>query len=309
MAKKKEKEVLRCGMVSVVGRPNVGKSTLVNKILGEKVAIVSRVPQTTRNQVRGIYNDERGQIVFIDTPGLHVSKDKLSKFMNKSAIETIKNVDCIIHLVDSRDVVGREEEDIVQRLSVLKAPIILGLNKIDFRGKHIPDYISLWEQVKGKQVSEMESFTMLPLSGKDGTNIEKLLDIIFEYLPQGPELYPRDTIADVPQRMAIADIVREKLFNIMKHEVPHALAVVVDEMKPVRKKTMHINVSVIVERETQKSIVIGKNGMNLKKVGSLARADLEELLASKVFLEIYVKAKKKWRDNNSLLMEMGYQSI
>lgn len=297
----------KSGMVSIVGRPNVGKSTLLNKLVGEKVAIVSNVPQTTRNQVRGIYEDERGQIVFIDTPGLHFAKDKLDKFMNKSAHGTAKDADCIIHLVDTKDALGKEEEDIVQRLNILEVPIILGLNKVDIKGHHLPEYIALWEEVRKKPVTEMKSFVLMPLSGKTGINIEKLVDEIFSFLPQGPALYPKDTVCDVPQRMVIADIIREKLLGIVRHELPYALAVIVEDIQPKRKKTLHIRVLILVERETQKIIVIGKGGHVLKKVGTLARVELEELLESKVFLEIYVKNKKNWRDSSALLQEMGYE--
>ena len=309
MKEKKDKKDLRCGMVSIVGRPNVGKSTLLNKIVGEKITIVSSVPQTTRNQVRGIYSDERGQIVFIDTPGLHLNKDKLDQFMNQSAFGTTKDADCIIHLVDVKDRPGVEEGEIVNRLAKLKVPIILGINKVDLADKYISEYIALWERVSGKAVTEMTQFTLMPLSGKTGIHIEELLDEIFEYLPKGPALYPTDVVTDVPQRMVIADIIREKFFNIMRHEVPHSLAVVVEDIRPRRKKTLHMLVTILVERESQREIVIGKKGENLKKVGTLARIELEDLLESKVFIELFVKNRKNWRDDNSLLLEMGYHSM
>ncbi len=308
MAEKLQDSDFRCGMVSIVGRPNVGKSTLLNKLLGEKVAIVSNVPQTTRNQIRGIYNDERGQIVFIDTPGLHMTKDKLDKFMNNSAYGSAKNAECVIHLVDSGDVVGKEEEEIVGRLSSLNIPVILGLNKVDVNDRYVPDYIALWERVVGKPATEIKSFVILPLSGKTGIHMDKLFNTLFEFLPPGPALYPRDALTDIPQRMMIADIVREKLFDTMRHELPYALAVIVEDMQPKRKKTLHIRILIVVERESQKMIVIGKGGQVLKKAGTLARLELEQLLEHKVFLEMHVKNKKKWRDDNALLQEMGYYS-
>lgn len=305
--KKRINNNFRCGMVSIVGRPNVGKSTLLNNLIGEKIAIVSRVPQTTRNQVRGIYNDERGQIVFIDTPGLRMIHDSLDRFMNKSAYGTTHDADCIIHLVDTKEPVGREEEQIVSRLSNLKVPVVLCLNKVDFKGTpYLPEYISLWERVKGKTVHEMKSFTLIPISGKKGINTDKLLDILFDYLPEGQALYPLDTVSDIPQRMAISDIIREKLFNIMTHEIPHSIAVIIEDIQPERKKLLHIRALIIVETESQKKIVIGKGGVILKKVGSWSRVELEQLLGSKVFLELHVKDRKKWRDNNSFLEEMGY---
>jgi GTP-binding protein Era len=302
-------EKIRSGVVSIVGRPNVGKSTLLNSIVGEKVAIVSKVPQTTRNQVRGVYGDERGQIVFIDTPGLHVGKDKLDKFMNKSAFNTVYDVDCVIHLVDVRDEVGPEEEDIAKRLKGLDVPIILGLNKVDLKANKTQDYIALWEKVKGKPISEIENFTMITLSGKKNINLDALLDIIYSHLPEGEPLYPEDTVCDVPQKMAIADIIREKLINILRHELPHSIAVVVEAMRPRKYKTIHISALILVERDTHKQIVIGKKGENLKRIGTYARKELEDLLESKVFLELHVKTKKNWRDNTSLLQEMGYDFI
>jgi GTP-binding protein Era len=302
-------ENFRCGMVTIVGRPNVGKSTLLNQILQEKVAIVSPVPQTTRNQIRGIYNDERGQIIFIDTPGLHLEKDKLDQFMNRTAAGTTHDADCVIYLVDTRDPIGREEEAVAGRLAGLSVPVVLGLNKVDLKGPHICDYISLWERVKGKPANEIQGLTILPLSGKERLNIDKLIDILFEHLPQGPALYPRDIVCDIPQRMVIADIVREKLLGQIYHEIPHAIAVLVEDMEPRRKQVLHIRVLILVERDSQKVIVIGKNGDILKRVGTEARKELEELLESKVFLDIYVKSRRKWRDDDALLEEMGYKSI
>ncbi|MCR4336396.1 MAG: GTPase Era [Candidatus Omnitrophica bacterium] len=296
----------RCGMVSIVGRPNVGKSTLLNRLVGQKIAIVTDVPQTTRQQIRGIYNDERGQIVFIDTPGLHAGRDKLAQMMQQSAYNMTADVDCVIHLVDSSEHVGKEEEQIVERLKHVSLPIILGLNKVDMKGKYIPEYIELWERTKGKSVNEFEKFVLMPLSGKTGTNIEKLYDTIFDFLPEGPALYPTDTVTDTPQKMAIADIIREKLFLLMREEVPHAIAVVVEAIEPRRGKTLHIRAVVLVERDSQKAMVIGKNGEVLKQAGTLAREELEVLLDQKVFLELFVKTQPEWRNDASILQEMGY---
>jgi GTP-binding protein Era len=306
MTNKKKGSNTRCGMVTIVGRPNVGKSTLLNQIIGEKIAIVSRVPQTTRNQIRGIYNDERGQIVFLDTPGLHLGKDKLDKLMNQSASGTVEDADCVIYLVDTSRSVGEEEEDIAKKIAGVKAPVILGLNKIDLKSRNVADYIALWERAKGKLIHEIKNFTLISLSGQKGMNVEKLLDILFEYLPEGPALYPADIVCDIPQRLVIADIIREKLFKILKQEIPHSLGVVIEDMRPVRKKTMNIKALIFVERDTQKEIVIGKNGDVLKKAGTLARKELEELLGTKVFLECHAKTRKNWRDDISLLQEFGY---
>lgn len=306
VSKKTTKKDFRCGMVSIVGRPNVGKSTLLNKIVDEKVAIVSKVPQTTRNQVRGIYNDERGQIIFIDTPGLVLGKDKLDRMLQKACTGSFADADCIIHLVDSHEHVGEEERKLAARLKTVHVPIILGLNKVDVGDKHIPDYIALWEEYKGQPISEMKNFVLLPLSGRKGTNIEKLVDIIFEFLPVAPPLYPTDCVTDIPQRLAVSDIIREKLFMVLEEELPHSIAVVIESMKPKKYKTMHIQATILVERDSQKEIVIGKNGQVLKRTGTLARQELENLLETKVFLETFVKTRKNWRDDERFLQELGY---
>ncbi len=299
----------RCGTVSIVGRPNVGKSTLLNAILGEKIAIVSPVPQTTRNRIRGIYNDERCQIIFIDTPGLHRGRDTLDNFMNQASSSAMEDVDCIIHLVDTTRVVGEEEEMIVDRLKTVNVPIILGLNKIDVKKRNVAEYIALWERARGKPVTELENFTMITLSGKDGINIKDLIDVIYSYLPEGAALYPQDTVSDMPQKLAIADIIREKFLFLLREELPHSLGVVIEHIQPIRKRTTHIKALVFVERQTQKEIVIGKAGMMLKKVGTLAREELEGLLGTKVFLELFVKVQKKWRDDIHILQELGYDSL
>lgn len=299
---------LRCGTAAIVGRPNTGKSTLLNRIVGEKVAIVSQVPQTTRSPIRGIYNDGRGQIIFIDTPGLHLGRDHLDKWMNQSAKGASEEADCVVYLVDTSRRVGPEEEAIAEKLKSVKAPLILGLNKIDLKGVHVPEYISLWEKAKGMSVQEMKNFTLLPLSGKNGANVEKLVDILFEVLPVGPILYPKDVTSDVPRKMAVADIVREKLFELLKEEIPHALSVSVEHMEARGSQLTRIQALILVERESQKEIVIGRQGRVLKQAGTLARMELETLLKTKVFLELYVKVQKDWRDDAGLLRELGYDS-
>ena len=298
---------LKCGTVAIIGRPNVGKSTLLNAIIGEKISIVSNIPQTTRQQIRGIYTDERGQIVFIDTPGLHAGSDRLDKFMNRSSLGTLQGVDIIIHLVDSSEHVGQEENYVVDHLKGIKTAIILGLNKVDFaKGRCVPEYIKLWEDVTGKPIQELGNLVLLPLSALKGTNVKKLLEIIFEHLPQGPFLYPADVITDLPQRMAMADLIREKLFRVMRDEIPHSIAVKVEHVQPRKGKVLHVKALISVDHDSQKEIVIGKKGAVLKEVGTQARADLEELLGQKVFLELFVKTQKDWRDDPSQLEEMGY---
>ena len=303
----KKSKALKSGIVSIVGRPNVGKSTLLNAIIGEKVSITSDIPQTTRQQIRGIYNDERGQIVFIDTPGLHLGGDGLDKFMNRSSMGAMHGMDVIIHLTDSSEGVGKEENFVVNQLKKIKTPIIIGLNKVDYKqGKCIQEYIELWEQATGKSIHEIKNLTLLPLSALKNTNVDKLLDLVFELLPEGPLLYPEDVITDMPQRLAMADLIREKLFRAMREEVPHSIAVKIEHVSPRKGKVLLIKALIIVERETQKEIVIGKKGDVLKSIGTSARADLEELVGQKVFLELYVKTTKNWRDNPTVLEDMGY---
>lgn len=306
MVKKIKK--LKSGMVSIVGRPNVGKSTLLNTLVGEKITIVSKVPQTTRNNVRGIYNDERGQIVFIDTPGLMLGKDKLDRLLKKSSLGTIHDVDCVIHLVDTSEPVGRGEQEIVGRLSELKVPVVLGLNKVDLKGPFIPQYIELWEKAKGKPANEIKKFAMVAVSGQRDINRDVLLDVVFGFLPKGEALYPPDWLVDVPQKMAMADIIREKFLNLLRDELPHSLAVFIEEIQPRSKKITSIKAAILVERDTQKMIAIGKNGHVLKQVGILARKELEELLETQVYLELFVKVQKNWRDNESTLIDLGYES-
>ncbi len=296
----------KSGIVSIVGRPNTGKSTLLNKIVGEKIAIVSKIPQTTRNQIRGMYNDQRGQIVFIDTPGFHFETDNLDRFMNSAVTSTIDGVDCLIYLVDPTRRIGQEEENIAAKVKDAKVPLILGLNKIDMKSARPDVYIEFWEKIMGKPVQEMDNVALVALSGEKGTNVDKLIDVIFEFLPEGAPLYDTDTITDLPQKMAIADIIREKFLMKLRQELPHAIGIFIEEMRPIKGNTMYVKALVYVETASQKEIVIGKNGQTLKAVGTAARADLEQLLEQKVFLEFFVKANKHWRDDIGILQELGY---
>jgi GTP-binding protein Era len=308
-SKKKEMpavSMLKCGFVSIIGRPNTGKSTLLNQIVGEKVAIVSPVPQTTRTSVRGIFTDERGQIVFVDTPGWHAGRDGLDRFMNRSSQNSLDGVDVVVYVVDTAKPIGEEEHQIARRLKSVKVPVVMALNKIDLKGKFVHQYIALWEETMGKRVDELTNFVMIPVSGRDGIQTDKLVQILFDFLPQGPFFYEADIISDTPQRQLVGDIIREKLFLLTREELPHSIAVVVEEMRPVKGKTTRIRAVIYVERDSQKEIVIGAKGQMLKKVGTMARADLEVLLETGVFLELYVKAQKNWRDDQSMLADMGY---
>ncbi|MDP8267000.1 MAG: GTPase Era [Candidatus Aceula meridiana] len=296
----------RCGFISVVGRPNVGKSTLVNGLVGEKIAIVSSIPQTTRNRIRGVYTDERGQIIFIDTPGLVRGKDHMDQCMKQVSFSTVEEVDCVIHLVDANKTFGEEEQMILERLSEIKCPLILGLNKIDLKGKCAHEYINAYQEKLGEKFNNDKRFVILPLSGETENNLDKLIDLVFERLPEGELLYPADTVCDVPQKMAVSDIIREKLLSIVRDEIPYSLAVEVEEMARRRNKLTYISARILVESESQKEIVIGKKGKNLKDVGTLARKELEELLERRVFVDLYVKVSKKWREKTSILQDLGY---
>lgn len=295
-----------CGIAAIVGRTNTGKSTLLNRILGEKVAIVSKIPQTTRNIIRGILNEKRGQIVFVDTPGMHKPKHRLGKYLNILAEDSARGAEVIIHLVDSSERVGEEEEMVVSYLCKSKAPVVLALNKIDLGGKFIPEYLKLWEEKKGKPIQELaDRLAAIPLSALTGTNVNKLLDVLFSLMPVGPQLYPEDMLSDFPQKLAYADIIREKLFECMRQEVPHSIAVLVVEIIERSSKLTYIRAEIFVERDSQKGMVIGDKGQIVKRVGSLARGELEKLLGKKVYLELEVKVKENWRRDEEILRQMG----
>ena len=296
----------RSGFVSIIGRPNVGKSTLLNAIVGQKIAIVSKIPQTTRNQIRGIYHSAQGQIVFIDTPGLVRGKDKLDELMKQSSFGTIDDVDCVIHLVDANKTLGEEEQMIIDKVTAIKAPLVLGLNKIDLKGTCVPEYITYYQERLGERFNDPKKFILLPLSGARSTNVDKLIELLFERLPAGPALYPQDAVSDIPEKTMIADIIREKFLQLVRDEIPYALAVQVDQVQRRRNKLTYIAIEVFVEHESQKEIVIGKKGHILKDVSVAARPEIEALLDQRVFLEIHVKVKEKWRDNVSLLKDLGY---
>jgi GTP-binding protein Era len=302
-----EQMILHCGVAAIIGRPNTGKSTLLNRILDEKVAIVSKIPQTTRYKIRGIYTDQRGQIVFIDTPGMHIPRHQMGKYMLRQIDDAIATCDLIIHLVDATKSLGEEEQLVIDKIKDSKVPIILGLNKIDINPKFLNDYIEAWEEAKGKKITELtDSLKLIPLSALSGTNLDKLMEVIFDTLPEGEMLYPKDMLTDLPERLAIADIIREKLFELLRQEIPHSLAVYIEEMQPRSHKLIYIRAIILIERESQKSIIIGKQGEFLKETGSRAREEIEKLLEKKVFLETFVKVKPHWRQDHQILKQLGY---
>jgi GTP-binding protein Era len=297
----------KAGVVAIIGRPNVGKSTLLNHLVGEKVAIVSPIPQTTRNQIRAILNEKRGQIVFLDTPGMHVSKHALDRAMISAINDSLSGVDVVIHLVDATERLGEEEGMVMERLNHIKAPIILGLNKIDRPVKYLNDYIEAWEKKLGGKVSAFTDRVMpVPLSALDGTNVDRLVDELFERLPEGEPLYPEDILTDFPRQLTIQDIIREKLLMFIRDELPFSVAVHADEITDRSAKLTYVKASILVERDSQKAIVIGKKGAILKKVGEASRKELEDIYGKKFYLDLWVKVDENWKQDHGLLRRMGY---
>ncbi|WP_432409288.1 GTPase Era [Wukongibacter sp. M2B1] len=291
----------KSGFVTIIGRPNVGKSTLINNIVGQKILIMSNKPQTTRNKIQTIYNGEESQIVFLDTPGIHKPKNKLGENMVKAAKDTLNEVDVIVFLVDESTEIGPGDRYILEMLKDVKTPVILGINKIDILE---PDaYKAVYEAY-----SEYNIFDeIMGLSAINGKNVDKLIDKLVERLPDGPQYFPSDMITDQPERFIVSEIVREKLLHYLHEEVPHGVAVVVNFMRQREDKDIiDIDVTIYCERNSHKAIIIGKNGKKIKGVGKSSREEIERLLGSKVFMEIWVKVKKDWRDKESMLRNLGY---
>lgn len=295
------RSTFKSGFVSLLGRPNVGKSTLLNQVIGQKIAIMSDKPQTTRNKIHGVYTTERAQIVFIDTPGIHKPKTKLGDFMVKSAINTLNEVDIILFLVDVAEGYGAGDQFIIEQLKQVKTPVYLVLNKID--QVHPEQLLPIIEHYR-----QLHSFAeIIPVSALLGNNVNTLIEQILERLPEGPQYYPSDQVTDHPERFIVAELIREKILELTREEIPHSVAVEIEEMK-AREHTDTIYVSAVVytERESQKRIIIGKEGSVLKEVGKRARADVEKLLGNKIYLELWVKVKKDWRNKLGSLRNFGY---
>lgn len=289
----------RSGFVSVIGRPNAGKSTLLNHLLGQKVLIMSDKPQTTRNRIQCILTEERGQIVFLDTPGIHKPKHKLGEYMVGAAKESMREVDAILYMVDLSSEFGSGEEYIIEMLKHTKTPVVLVLNKVDLLDKE-----QLLQKIQ--QFSSLAEFkAIVPISAKTGENTDELLKVIFDLLPKGPMYYPEDEVTDQPERFIMAELIREKVLQLTRDEIPHSIAVVIEEVHE-KKTLVKIRGLIIVERESQKGIIIGAKGKQLKEIGSLARQDIEALLGSPVFLELWVKVKKDWRNRTDSLRNYGY---
>lgn len=294
----------KSGFVTIIGRPNVGKSTLMNRMIGQKIAITSNKPQTTRSRIQTVYTDrERGQIVFLDTPGIHKAKNKLGEYMVNTAEHTLKDVDAVLWLVEPSNFVGAGERHIAQILTKANTPVILVINKIDTLAKkeELLAFIDTYRKV-------YEFDEIIPASALRGENVDDVIDTIFKYLPYGPMFYDEDTVTDQPQRQIAAEIVREKALHALDEEVPHGIAVTVDRMKQREgKKIMDIEATIICERDSHKGIIIGKGGEMLKKIGSNARYEIEKMLEEKVNLKLWVKVKKNWRDSDMLLKNFGYK--
>lgn len=296
-----EKE-FHSGFVSIIGRPNVGKSTLLNRILGEKIVITSDKPQTTRNRIQGIYNYPGGQIVFIDTPGIHDPRSRLNRFMVEQALSAVREVDVILFLVEGGASVGKQEEMILHALERARAPVILVTNKIDCCAQDV---------VKATLDSYSGRYHFrdaIPVSALTGFGVERLTEAVAALLPEGPAYFPDDILTDVPERFVVAEIIREKVFHLTRDEVPYSVAVIVDSFKERPDGSLiSISATITVERDSQKGIVIGRRGEMLKKIGSQARREIEDLLQVKVFLELFVRVRKDWSENEMMLKELGYK--
>jgi GTP-binding protein Era len=296
------KEGYKSGFVSIVGRPNVGKSTFLNRVIGQKIAIMSDKPQTTRNKIQGVYTTDDAQIIFIDTPGMHKPKHKLGDFMMKVALNALREVDLILFMINAEEGFGRGDAFIIDRLKEVNTPVFLVINKID--KVHPNDLLPLIDQYKN-----LYPFAeIIPISALQGNNIETLVEQIKKYLPEGPQYYPPDQITDHPERFIIAELIREKALHLTREEVPHSIAVVVETIERREESdTVYVGAVIIVERDSQKGIIIGKKGRMLKEIGQRARMDIEALLGSKVFLELWVKVQKDWRNRLAQLRDFGFR--
>ena len=292
----------KSGFVSIIGRPNVGKSTFINRVIGQKIAIMSDKPQTTRNKIQGVYTTNQSQTIFIDTPGIHKPKHKLGDFMMKVAQNTLKEVDLVLFMINAEEGYGRGVEFIIERLKQTNTPVFLIINKID--QIHPDELLPLIEQYK-----KLYPFKeIVPISALQGNNIDTLLQQIEDLLPEGPQYYPEDQVTDHPERFIITELIREKVLHLTREEIPHSIAVVMDTLeRRENNAAIYVGATIIVERNSQKGIVIGKQGSMLKEVGKRARVDIEALLGSKVFLELWVKVQKDWRNKASQLRDYGFR--
>lgn len=293
----------KSGFVTLIGRPNVGKSTLMNHLIGQKIAITSDKPQTTRNRIQTVYTDDRGQIVFLDTPGIHKAKNKLGDYMVNVAQHTLSEVDVILWLVEPSTFIGAGERHIIEQLKKTKTPVILVINKTDtVKREEILTFIDAYRK-------ELDFAEIVPVSALKGDNTQDLIDSIFKYLPYGPMFYDEDTVTDQPQRQIVSELIREQALRCLDEEIPHGIAVSIDQMKwRADDSIVDIDATIVCERDSHKGIIIGKGGSMLKKIGSRARKEIEDLLETQVNLKLWVKVKKDWRDSDSLLKNFGYNA-
>ncbi|MBR3770568.1 MAG: GTPase Era [Lachnospiraceae bacterium] len=292
----------KSGFVTLIGRPNVGKSTLMNHLIGQKIAITSKKPQTTRNRIQTVYTDmERGQIVFLDTPGIHQAKNKLGEYMVNVAERTLGEVDVILWLVEPSNFIGAGEQHIIEQLKKVTTPVILIINKVDTVDKEkVIEYIDTYRKV-------YDFAEIIPVSALRAQNLPAVIDMIFKYLPYGPQFYDEDTITDQPERAIVAELIREKALHALDEEIPHGIAVYIDQMKQRKGQNFFdIDATIVCERDSHKGIIIGKGGAMLKKIGSNARYEIERMLDAKVNLKLWVKVKKDWRDSDYLIKNFGY---
>lgn len=291
----------KSGFVTLIGRPNVGKSTLMNQLIGQKIAITSKKPQTTRNRIQTVYTDtDRGQIVFLDTPGIHKAKNKLGEYMVTVAERTLQDVDVIVWLVEPSTFIGAGEQHIAEQLRKSNLPVILVINKTDtVKKEEVLLFIDAYRKL-------LDFAEIIPASALHGDNTDTIIDMIFKYLSYGPMFYDEDTVTDQPERQIVAELIREKALHCLNEEIPHGIAVAIDRMKAERR-VMHIDATIICERDSHKGIIIGKQGSMLKKIGSTARYEIERLLGCKVNLKLWVKVQKNWRDSDYLMKNFGYR--
>ncbi len=294
-----ENKQFKSGFAALIGRPNVGKSTLMNTLIGQKIAITSNKPQTTRNRIQTVYTSKEGQIVFLDTPGIHKAKSKLGDYMVNVAKRSVSEVDVVLWLVEPTDYIGAGEQHIIEQLKKADAPIILVINKIDTVKK---EKILLCIDTYRKQLDFAE---IVPVSALKSDGMEELIACIMKYLPYGEPFYDEDTVTDQPVRQIVAELIREKALKCLEDEIPHGVAVTIERMN-YRKRIVDIEATIICERDSHKGIIIGKQGSMLKKIGTMARVDIEELVESQVNLKLWVKVKKDWRDSDYLLKNFGY---
>ena len=291
----------KSGFVTLIGRPNVGKSTLMNHLIGQKIAITSEKPQTTRNRIQTVYTDERGQIIFLDTPGIHKAKNKLGEYMVNVAENTLKEVDVILWLVEPTTFIGAGERHIAEQLSKIKTPVILVINKIDTvkSKEEILTFIAAYKDI-------LNFAEIIPVSALKEMNIEDVKSSIFKYLPAGPQFYDEDTVTDQPMRQIAAELIREKALRMLADEIPHGIAVVIDQMKERPTGIIDVDATIVCERDSHKGIIIGKGGSMLKRIGTAARMEIENLMDTKVNLKLWVKVRREWRDSDMYMKNYGY---